>query len=185
MSIEGLPLILFKVVPPITGDGLADNYYNFPTFSNDNISSLIQQIGYNNGAKLLILLHQTPIVIGSGNAKSLHRSDDSTAYQNTTGNVVHVIVTPIITNDGPLNSYKIYSAPNNDSLTGATEVFDLADFTINWDISASFDRWTSALVPIQDNHFIVIENTGTGGALFRIETNDTQGPFSLVVEPPV
>ena len=164
---------------------MADNYFEFPSYNNkSNLNdALIQLIGYNLGDKLLQLTHNTDIIIGGANAKSLHLSDDSTSYQNTTGNTVYAIVTPRITTDGTLNSYKLYSAPTDNSVASAIEVFDLADFTVDWDISATFDRFTSSLVAIQNNHFIVLENTGTGGSIINVDIVDVKGPFALVVEP--
>jgi hypothetical protein len=90
--------------------------------------------------------------------KSLHLSDDSTDYQNTSGKVAYAMVTITSDGDSGARSAKIYSAPTTDSKTAATEVWDSLNFTAAtaWGPSELITSW---LVPIQNNHYIVIENT--------------------------
>ena len=177
------PWIFYQEEPVsvVVGDGLADNYLEFSRFRENILASpvSIDNIGYNNGDKIIILQH--PTSIAQNGIQSIHLDDNSTAYQNTTGDVVHAIISPEVESGVSFSSYKLYSAPTTDSVASATEVFDSTDIISNWDLINTF--LTSVLVPIQNNHFIVIENTSSSAVNIRIRSSVDQVIFALVKEP--
>jgi len=176
------PVIATYTIPvPTVDDDMAENYYLFPRYINSTVPLEYQRIGHNRADNLVKLTHNT--LFDHGTAVSLHLTDDTTDYQNTTGRTVYAIITVNAATDSGGRAYKIYSAPTTDSIVGATEVYDSTEWrtnTNNFDSSA--DRWTSVLVPIQNTHYIVVENTSgvTSRRLQLVVSNEDAG---LVVEP--
>lgn len=175
MSQQGMTIV--SAVVPDTGDDMADNYYPFPIFVGGTQSVEVNRIGYARNDTLKRVVHSGDI--DDGDTLSLHLPDDTTAYQNNSGKIAYAIVTFIAASLSGARSIKIYSAPTSDSVTGATEVWNSDDHTVNsW--SATNSLFTSVLVEIQDSHYIVIENnTGLSGRVVRVQANNEH---SLVIE---
>jgi len=173
--------ILFNKIHGV--DDMADNYYDFAVYLGGSAIADQQKIGYSRDDKLVALVHAT--TFDDTVLKSLHLGDDSTDYQNTTGKTVYVIVTVSVLSAGGDRAYKIWSAPTTDSKTAATEVFDSDDIDTGANgFDATGDKLTSFLVPIQDNHFIVIENTsGASSRVIQITDPQSLAMQALVIEP--
>ena len=166
------------------GDDLADNYYLFKHWleatNSDNFNQF-ERIGYNRDDNLVVLQHPTDILPAT--PRSLHSGSSTTSYQNTTGRTVYAIVTVTAGNPNTNPRWKLFSAPTNDSIAAATEVFD-SDNIINILSTIFSDRLTSLLVPIQDNHFIVLQNLDSNVAgIITVNTPDGNNVNGLVVEP--
>jgi len=162
---------------------LADNYYLFRHFLQTNAADPdeFERIGYNRDDVLVAVQHDAGI--NNATPRSLHSGSSTTSYQNTTGRTVYAIITVVIGNPNTNPRWKIFSAPTNDSIASATEVFD-SDNTINILSNNSSDRLTSFLVPIQNNHFIVLQNLDSNVSNeIRVAVADENGLSGLVVEP--
>lgn len=163
-------------------DEMADNYIKFDVYVGTTAVIRSDDIGYNRGETVTKLVHNTGF--DDTVARSLHLVDDSTAYQNNSGQTAYAIVTvSAVTDSAADRAFKIYSAPTTDSVAAATEVFDSTDLL---NASTAFDnpndRATSWQVPIQDTHYIVIENT-SGASSRNINIPNTEGVnFALVIE---
>ena len=167
---------------PVFGDDdMAENYYLFPRYIGSSTFLEYERIGYSRADTLVRLVHNA--AFDNTALATLHLADDSTDYQNTTGGTVYAIISvQAITNSGD-RAYKIYSAPTAGSLASATEVYDSADWiTSPNSFDASGEIVTSALVPIQDNHYIIVENT-SGAASRNLRLTNSNEQNALVVEP--
>jgi len=94
------------------------------------------------------------------------REDDSTDYKNTSTKIAYAIISVRADGTSGQRKFKIYSAPTFDSKVAATEVFNSEDLLIkpaSW--SGAGEIVTSLLVPIQNNHYIVVENTSGAASL--------------------
>ncbi len=160
MSQQGMTIVSLQVEEK--GDGMTDNYYDFDVYNGGSTAVNNNSIGHNRDDALVHLVHETNF--DNGEAVSLHLGDDTTDYQNTTGSTVYVIISIEAFTDIGTRAYKIYSAPTTDSVAGATEVFDSANLPSDQAWDAGGELLTSFLVPIQDNHFIVVENTSGAGS---------------------
>lgn len=161
------------------GDGLADNYIEFQILVGGTAgTSTTDYIGYNRGETVVKLTHNTSF--DDTVLKSLHLMDDSTDYQNTSGNTAYAIVTATAITDAGDRAFKIWSAPTTDSKTAATQVFDSAVAFNNllWD--GNNELLTSWQVPITDQHFIVIENT-SGATPRNINIANSATPLPAIV----
>jgi len=106
---------------------------------------------------LVPVIHITDLV--EGDIKSVHTEDDSTSYQNTTGNDAVVSFSIQASNAGgtATRHVKVYSSPNNDSTSGATLLFEYGTASSSFFDTAGDNIGLSNL-RIQNNHFLVIEN---------------------------
>lgn len=176
-----MPIVsIVTPLPPETGDGLADNYIPFEFFVGTAYDT-DWTIGVNRDDTLLNVVRNT--AFDAGVAVSLQLADGTTDYQNLTGRTVYVIVTVTAAAATGPRSYKIWSSPTTNSIVGATQVYDSVDFVTNALLfNSSGEDWTSYLVPIQDNHYAVIENTSAvlGEQLQVQSTNSRRG---LIVQP--
>lgn len=166
----------------VEGDGMADNYLEFNRYVESLVTApgSIDTIGYNRGDKILTLVHNA--TIAQNGIQSMHLADDTTAYQNLTGEIAYAIVSVETTAALSNTSYKLYSAPTTDSVADAIEVFDSTDIFSDWDVANTF--MTSVLVSIQNNHFIVLENTSTNAAPIRVRTPAADHSLlGVVIEP--
>ena len=110
----------------------------------------------------------------------MHLIDDTTDYQNTSGKTAYVIITFSAGVQTQKRLVRIFSAPTTNSITSATEVFDSQDVLGASSWNSNGNRLTSYVVPIQDNHFIVIQNyTGAAG---DIDIPATAGADAIVIE---
>lgn len=172
-----LPNLLFNIEVE-EGDGLTDNYLRFSVFRAKNTVSQIADIGYNRNDKIIEISLD---VIDNGVAMSVHIGESTTDYQNTTLETAYAIISLVNTGPNGERRWKIYSAPTTNSIVGATEVFDSDDLIIPPGEYVGFtDRLTSNLVPIQPNHFIVVENV-SGASSRLISTSPDAEPQSGVV----
>lgn len=171
MSQQGITVV--SVVP--SGDGLAENYFAFPVFDGGTSKTNDNLIGYALTDTIVPLRHGADM--DDTVIKSLHTSDDSTDYKNTTGKVAQVIITVQARLDASLRNFKIYSAPTTDSVTGAILVFDTAVSDFNT-LGTANTKLTINMVDIQNNHFVVIQNTtGVAGKI-----NIPGGINAIVIE---
>jgi len=113
--------------------------------------------------------------------------DDGTVYKNTSG--FNAIATILIkaTNTGAASRHiKVYSAPTEDSSSGATLVWEYDEQDgINFD--ADGDLITTPPIKIQNNHFIVVENVddsraGTNNLRIMGRNVDPTGATTIIVE---
>lgn len=166
------------------GDDLADNYISFDIYTGSTTVTHSDRIGYNRGETVIPLMHETNI--DNGQARSLHLIDDSTSYQNTSGSTAYVIMTLNSVVGSTRKQVKVWSSPNNDSVTGATEVWDSNDHTVDtsgagW--TGTNDKFTTHILPIQNNHYIVIENnTGVVGQSVEVLGDDSGPADAIVIE---
>lgn len=173
------PVIDFPTILP-TGDDMADNYLPFPRFDGHSSSTFQDLLGYSRTDKVKRLVHGA--VIDDGETKSIHLADDLTDYQNQTGGTVYAMITLTVSSPAGARSFKVWSAPTTDSKVGATEVFDSDDWVVgSW--SAISDKLTTTILPISNNHFIVIENT-TGVTSMPISVQNTETSIQAVVIEP-
>ena len=161
-------------------DNLADNYILFSMYIGSTSSSRNDQIGYNRGETVKKLVFNTNFDDTVTN--SLHLADDSTDYQNTSGKTAYAIVTVNAAVNSGDRAFKIWSAPTTNSKTAAIEVYDSADWAhTSTGFDGSSDKFSSVLVPITVNHFVVIENTsGTSSRNINVSASDF--PFAMVIE---
>ena len=102
--------------------------------------------------------------------------------QNNTGKIAYAIVSVTASVDTGDRDYKLWSAPTTNSIVGATQVFDSKDqLSSSALFDAANDTLTSNLVPIQDTHFIVLENT-SGASPRQIDVPSNSSPRAIVIE---
>ena len=148
-----------------------------------NTPSRTDRIGYNRDETVTSLVYNT--AIDDAGIQSLHLLNDSTDYQNTSGKTAYAVITVNSQTGVTPKKFKIYSAPTINSKSGATLVFDsttLMQGTTS--MNANGEKLTTWLLPIQNNHFIVLENTtGTSSQFINvILSTATDDIFALVIE---
>lgn len=113
-----------------------------------------------------ILMHNTEL--SEGDVKSIHMDDDTTAYQNTTGNAAFATLRITATGSGSSTRHiRIYSAPTSDSTSSATLLFEFGTGDTNA-FDSSGNTMTVSGLKIQNNHYLVLENVDDS----RAGTND-------------
>ena len=115
---------------------------------------------------------RVPLIIttdyNEGDIMSVHTEDDSTSYQNTSGNPAYATVTIVNAPTGVATRHvRIWSSPNDDSIAGATLRYEVGSTD-----HIGFDEQGESLsfpdVKIENNHYLVVENVDDG----RTGTND-------------
>jgi hypothetical protein len=160
---------------------MADNYLLFGVFLGNSTAEHTARIGYSRDETIVRLTH------GSGFDdtvdESMHLVDDSTSYQNTSGKTAYAMITVnALTNAGD-RAYKIWSSPNDNDKTSGTEVFDSTDVLTDLNLfDADDDKLTSYLVPITNNHYIVVENTSGASSRNISVGTDTGNLRAFVIE---
>ena len=97
-------------------------------------------------------------VLAEGDIHSVHIEDDTTSYQNTSGNPAYTSFSIGTSQAGGAQRHvKIYSSPTDDSATGAILLFEIG--TVD---TPAFDGPTDSLtvsnLKIENNHYLVVEN---------------------------
>lgn len=175
---RGPPVYVSVDISQLDTEDLADNYLLFGMFRGGNLPSETDRIGYNRGDTIKKLVHAS--TFDNGVAVSIHESDDSTDYKNTSGKTAYFIVTVNAGTNSGERSFKIWSGPTTDTTTGATQVFDLADVKSANGFFAISDKYTSYLVPISNNHFAILENT-SGAASRELNVSSAIANLHAVV----
>ena len=108
-------------------------------------------------------LTQIPVILQTlmteGLVQSIHVEDNSTSYQNTTGNDAFATVTLKAFSSGTATRHaKIWSSPNDNSITGATLLYEVGTVDVAGLFDTAGDELTFVDCKIADNHFLVIEN---------------------------
>ena len=146
MTMESLPTILFQV----EGE---DMVFNSTTF-----------IGLNDADTRILLVNET--VLSQNVPKSILLSDDSTVYQNTTGQDAFAsIIVEMSGADGASAAWEAYSAPTSNSIAGATKVFENLG-GMSGVLDANGQTQTATPLKISNGHFIVINLSTTNHAIF-------------------
>ncbi len=123
-------------------------------------------LGIKDGDSVKILVHTTDIQ--DTQLRSVHLSDDSTSYQNNSGKDAFAIIKLTARDSGTgSRAFKIYSSPNDNSKTSATEVYD---FDGNTGFNNTSEDWTTPPLKIQNTHFCVVECL-SGNALRDIDVS--------------
>jgi len=137
-------------------DDLPDSFLQLTNFRGVDGSTVdgFVQLGVNDGDTVKGLLHTTDIA--DTQLRSVHLDDDSTSYQNTTGLDSVVVLQIRAVNSGTTDrNFKVYTSPNDNSKTGATEVFSMDVISY---LNALNDVFTTPPLAIKNNHFCVVEN---------------------------
>ena len=157
-----------------TGEDMADHYIELPKYLGEVAGGALGKIlvGMQDEDTFRHLIHLTDIT-GGGDIKSMHLEDDSTSYQNTSGQDAYFALEIFITNSTGTRDIAIYSSPNDNSKTSATLVH-----TINSpNFGGTINRfWTTPVLRVQNNEYIVVENNSAASDDLDIRFN------SLVVE---
>jgi len=157
MSIFGLPLSMFQT-PEIEED-LPDHFISLPFFrgasgSTPEPSGQIS-LGVNDIDTVKPLIHDVDISVGT--SRSIHEADDSTPYQNLSGNdafIILILQAGDTVNGVPAN-YKIWDSPTTDTATG-TERFDTQGGNLANNMNATQQRITLGPFKISNNNYCVI-----------------------------
>lgn len=151
----------------VTGDE-PDSFIPVRRFDGNTIRESdpeIIMVGYHRGDTIKVLEH-TATNIANGAEASIHEADDTTPYQNNSGNDAWAIL-QVRADSADTNArrFEIYSAPTLDSSVGATKVFDSDDSVRATSLNANGEILTTPVVgPIQNGHYIVLKNkTGAAG----------------------
>ena len=103
-------------------------------------------------------------VLTEGVIASVHTENDSTSYQNTTGNTaIASLVIGAISTGLESRHVKIWSSPNDNSSIGATLLFEIGT-TSSFAFDNDGDEISLIDLKIQHNHYLVIENVDEGRA---------------------
>jgi len=171
------PISWFQGIPPaIVVDDLPDHFEQMSKLVGGTSSSNLFFLGIKDGDSVKLLVHTTDIT--DAQLRSVHLSDDVTSYQNLSGKDAFVILLLVArnTSTGP-RPFKIYSSPNDNSKTGATEVYD---FDGNTGFNNTGEGWTTPPLKIQNNHFCVVENL-SGNALRDISVSIASRVVGFVI----
>jgi hypothetical protein len=96
--------------------------------------------------------------ISEGDIQSLHTDDDSTAYQNTSGNAAFANIELTAANASGANRHiKIFSSPTIDSITGATELIEIGQSTAGL-LENNGDTMVVKDLRIEPNHYLTIQH---------------------------
>jgi len=150
----------------------------------DGVSSTVKRtdrFGFNRGEVIKRLTHTA--LIDDTESQSLHLVDDSTSYKNVSGSIAYAVVTVKVSGTpAPKRKFKIYSSPTDNTPAGAP-IFDSENFVLaSNDFDNAGDKSTAYLLPIQDDHFIILENlTGTASREILVD-NITQNFETFVIE---
>lgn len=122
--------------------------------------------------------------ITEGEVKSVHTADDSTAYQNTTGNTAYATLNLRTIDGGQSERHiKIWSGPTADSTTSATLLWEIGKLSTTEYLSQSdVDRITTRTLKIQNNHYLTIENVQESRAGTNNVTIGIDSTVNYVIE---
>lgn len=102
-----------------------------------------------------ILIHKSNIPVNT--LQSIHRSDDSTPYQNLSGKDAVIILIIHAVSGTISKDVQIYDSPNNDSKSGATLRLRTGA-GLDPILSGINEKFTMGIMRISNNNFCVIEN---------------------------
>jgi len=174
-----IPIVISVSILERVADQLSDYYILMPIFLGGSSANRTDRIGYNRDETITRLVHEADI--DDTELQSLHLADDTTAYQNTSGKTAYAMITVRAITDAGERNFKIYSAPTTNSKAAATEVYNSDDWLVTTGWDATGEKVTTHLLPIQNNHFIVLENT-SGASPRNIEVDDTETLEAFVIE---
>jgi len=122
-------------------------------------------VGDNDSIKQLVHDANLPVNV----PLSIHLSDDSTSYQNNSGNDAFVIlVVNAISSDGAVRSFEIYDAPTDDSIASATLRFENQGGILNL-LNADNQKQTVGPIKISNGNFCVINNSTVNNGMNIID----------------
>jgi len=141
-------------------DDLPDHFEEIVKFEGSAVQAGVMLLGVNDGDTVLVLRHTADIT--DTQLRSIHETNDSTSYQNTSGKDAFVILVVVARGAGSATrAFKIYSSPNDNSKTSATEVYEFPSGAAG--MTVSLNQFTTPPLKIQNNHFCVIENNSGDG----------------------
>jgi len=162
------------------------NFYLVPLFEGAGQSPITGGGGVGievkDGDTVKLLTHRTAIT--EGTVRSAHEQDNSTSYQNTSGqDAIAILLLETFSAGTEERHYKIYSGPTDNSTASATLLLEYgSDATSgHFDAPNQGDLMTTSPLTISNNHYIIIENVDDS----RAGTNDLvlrPGNYSIVVE---
>ena len=171
--------VVYKSSDIPRSDDLPDNLFIVPYFTGNGSTEFDSGgigLGVNDGDTVKTLIHGTGIV--EGGIQSVHTRDDSTSYQNLSGNTAIATLVLVGNDTGTEPRHiKLYSAPDDDSTaSGAVLLYEADQASL---LASSSDVFTTPPLPISNNHYLVIENVdeSRGGT-----NNITANFYSAVVE---
>lgn len=164
MSIFGLPLIMYQI--PEVEEELPDHFISLPFYSGtDSTEDTSGQVslGVFDADAIKRLIHDTAISSVT-NDQSIHLIDDSTSYQNNSGNDAFIILILQAVGAGIVaRQALLYDAPTDNSTAGATLRLDTG--SISGILRDTGDRLTIGPIRISNGNYCVIHNSA-------VATND-------------
>ena len=160
------PIHPFMGISPEVVDDLPDHFITLPHYtgtSSTQSNSGWSGIGIKDADTVKLLLFTSTFL--EGQTRSVHDETDSTAYQNTSGNTAFAIIILKASNTGTqVRHIKVWSGPNADSTTSATLLFEFGSTTGSSFMNNNNEKFTLPVLPIQNNHYLTIENVDDGRA---------------------
>lgn len=151
-------------------DDLPDHFLTVPYFNGTGgspSSSGGMSIGFNDVDTTKFLLHT--VAITEGSASSVHLENNTTDYQNTTGQDAFAVLVLNAVGSGTVQRHvKIWSGGTVNSISGATLLFEINSAVVVTILDNAAEKFTTPILTIQNNHYLTIENVDDS----RAGTND-------------